>query len=770
MDKLKYEETVCRCSLIKDLRMLPFGDLTQIGEKGVNLSGGQKQRVQLARALYQDADIYLLDDPFSSVDVHTATSLFNEYVMISLAEKTVLFVTHQVEFLQSFNSIQLMCDGGIKLSGSYKELLATSKDFQELVESHKGVSNPIFMAYDERTNSKPAVEISGIHISRRVDKAMKHSEWDQLIKKEDREISHTGLRPYLQYLFQNKGYVHASLIAVTNLLFMSGQVAQNSWLAANVQNPNVSTLRLVMVYVTIGLGSNIFLLFRALSAVGLGLQTSESLFSHLLSTLFRAPISFFDSTPLGRLLSRVSTDLSIIDLDIPFSLAFSISATLNAYGNLGVLVFVTWQVLLVAVPVLLLSAKLQRYYLIFAKELMRINGTTKSLIANHLGESISGASVIRAFGQEDRFFAKMLELIDNNASPCFHNFAATEWLTLHLKIMSVAILSSSAFAIALLPQGTFTSGVVGMVLSYGLSFNMLLVFSVQSQCSLANQIVCVERLSQYMNVASEAPDIIEDNRPPDDWPSMGTIELVDLKIKYSRDAPLVLHGITCTFRGGDKIGIVGRTGSGKTTLINAFFRLVEPSGGKIIIDGQDITKIGLHDLRSRIGLIPQDPTLFHGSIRYNLDPLGQFTDEQLWEAIGKCHLREIVHEKKQGLDSLIVEEGSNWSMGQRQLFCLCRALLRRNRILVLDEATASIDNATDAIVQRTIRAEFRDSTVVTVAHRIPTVMDCDMVLAISDGEVVEYEQPWKLMEREGSLFRELVREYWSLSPGRKLTT
>ncbi|XP_051213383.1 ABC transporter C family member 10 isoform X2 [Lolium perenne] len=522
MDMQRYEEALHRCSLIKDLEMLPSGDLTQIGEKGVNLSGGQKQRVQLARALYQDADVYLLDDPFSSVDVHTATSLFNDYVIGGLARKTVVLITHKVEFLPAFDSIQLMCDGEIKLAGSYKELLSTSKEFRELVHAHKdgaNFSNVMSMANDERTNGKPTAKISCIHISSREDEAMKHSEEDQLMKREDEEIGYTSLGPYLQYLFQNKGYVYASLVAVTNLLFISGQVAQNSWLAANVQNPHVSTLRLATVYVAIGAGSIIFLLLRALAAVGLGLQTSESLFSNLLTTLFRAPISFFDSTPRGRLLSRVSSDLSIIDLDIPFSFAFSISATMNAYGNLGVLVFATWQVLLVSVPVLLLAAKLQRLYLTFAKEMMMINGTTKSLIANHLGESISGASVIRAFGQEDRFFAKMLELVDNNASPCFHNFAATEWLTLRLEIMSAAILSSSAFAIALLPQGTFTAGTVGMVLSYGLSLNMLLVFSVQSQCSLANQIVSVERFSQYMNAAKEAPDIIEDNRPPDCWPA-----------------------------------------------------------------------------------------------------------------------------------------------------------------------------------------------------------------------------------------------------------
>uniref|UniRef100_A0A0D3HVQ6 Uncharacterized protein n=1 Tax=Oryza barthii TaxID=65489 RepID=A0A0D3HVQ6_9ORYZ len=640
MDKPRYEETLKFCSLVHDLEILPFGDLTQIGERGANLSGGQKQRIQLARALYHDADIYLLDDPFSSVDAHTATSLFNEYVMGALSEKTVLLVTHQVEFLHAFDSVLLMSQGQIMHAASYQELLLSSREFQNLVNAHKDIVNfPNDNMVDYNGDKSPfkreiAVVLDGGKES------IKNAEFDQLIRREEREIGGTGLKPYLMYLGQNKGYIYAILVAIANIAFTSGQLAQNSWLAANIQNP-----------------------------VDLGLQTSRSLFSQLLTALFRAPMSFFHSTPIGRILSR-------------------------------------------------------RYYLASSKELMRINGTTKSLVANHLAESISGAVTVRAFKQEGRFFARFLELIDNNASPSIHCFAATEWLTQRLEIMATAILSSSAFIITLLPQGTLSPGVAGMVLSYGLSLNMLFLFSIQNQCSLANQIISVERISQYMDI-----------------------------VKYTQDASPVLKGVSCTFQGGDKIGIVGRTGSGKTTLINAIFRLVKPSGGKITIDGQDITTMGLHDLRSRIGLIPQDPILFNGSIRYNLDPHGHFSDKQIWE-VGKCQLDEVINEK-QGLDSLVVERGSNWSMGQRQLLCLGRALLRRSRILILDEATASMDNATDAVIQKTVRTEFKDSTIITIAHRIPTVMDCTRVLVVNDGEMVEYEEPQKLMQTEGSFFKEL---------------
>ncbi|CAA3016437.1 ABC transporter C family member 10-like [Olea europaea subsp. europaea] len=758
LDSQRYQDTLERCSLVKDLQLLPYGDLTEIGERGVNLSGGQKQRIQLARALYQDAQIYLLDDPFSAVDAHTATSLFKGYVMEALAGKTVLLVTHQVDFLPAFDSVLLMADGEILHAAPYPQLLATSQEFRDLVNAHKETAGSERLS--GLTSSKGQETSREIHKTFS-DKKPKAAGGDQLIKLEERDVGDTGFKPYILYLNQNKGFLFFSVAALSHLIFVIGQILQNSWMAANVDDPNVSTLKLIVVYLLIGITSTLFLLSRSLCTVVLGMQSSKSLFSQLLSSLFRAPMSFYDSTPLGRILSRVSVDLSIVDLDVPFNLIFTLGSTTNAYANLAVLAVVTWQVLFVSIPMVFLAIRLQRYYFSSAKELMRINGTTKSFVANHLAESVSGAVTIRAFKEEERFFAKNLQLTDTNASPFFHYFAANEWLIQRLEILSATVLASSALCMVLLPPGTFSSGFIGMALSYGLSLNMSLVFSIQNQCLLANYIISVERLNQYMHIPSEAPEVIEENRPPINWPSKGKVEIHDLQIRYRPDTPLVLRGISCTFEGGHKIGIVGRTGSGKTTLIGALFRLVEPAGGKIVVDGVDISTIGLHDLRSRFAIIPQDPTLFNGTVRYNLDPLGQHTDQEIWEVLGKCQLRDAVQEKEEGLDSPVVEDGLNWSMGQRQLFCLGRALLRRSKILVLDEATASIDNATDSILQKTIRTEFADCTVITVAHRIPTVMDCTMVLAISDGKLVEYDEPAKLMKREDSLFGRLVNEYWS---------
>ncbi|KAL9237370.1 hypothetical protein vseg_011927 [Gypsophila vaccaria] len=758
MDELRYQETLQKCSLVKDLELLPYGDMTEIGERGVNLSGGQKQRIQLARALYRDADIYLLDDPFSAVDAHTATNLFSEYVMEALSGKTVLLVTHQVDFLPAFQCCLLMSDGQILQAGNYTELLASNSDFSDLVNAHKKTAGTERLA-EVGTVGRETYPERKTKMTR--DKQPDASDGDQLIKQEERNVGDTGFKAYLMYLKTEKSYLYLLSAVILQLIFVMGQIAQNYWMASNVDNPQINPPKLIAVYLCIGICSTLFIPFRSLAMFTIGMNSSKSLFSQLLNSLFRVPMSFYESTPLGRILSRVTSDLNIIDLDVAYSIQGFVLPTIVACANLGLLASITPRVLVIYIPIIYMILWLQRYYIATAKELMRIQGTTKSQVVNHLAESIAGAMTIRAFEEEDRFFAKNFNLVDRNSSPFLHSYAATEWLIQRVETLNAIVLSSVALCMVLLPPMSISSGLIGMALAYGLSLNGTVVFALQNQCILANNIVSVERLNQYMHLPSEAPEVIEHSRPPRNWPTVGKVEIRDLQIRYREGAPLVLRGISCTFEGGDKIGIVGRTGSGKTTLIGALFRLVEPVQGSIIVDGVDISLIGLHDLRSRFGTIPQDPTLFNGTVRFNLDPLFQHTDEELWEVLSKCQLNESVRERTQGLDSSVVEDGSNWSMGQRQLFCLGRALLRRSRVLMLDEATASVDNATDMILQKTIRTEFSDCTVITVAHRIPTVMDCSKVLAISDGELVEYDEPMKLIKKEGSLFGQLVNEYWS---------
>ncbi|KAB2616742.1 ABC transporter C family member 10-like [Pyrus ussuriensis x Pyrus communis] len=703
MDRVRYQDTLEKCSLVKDLEMLPFRDLTQIGERGVNLSGGQKQCIQLARALYQNADVYLLDDPFSAVDAHTATSLFNEYVMGALLEKTVLLVTHQ-----------LMSSGKILREVPYQELLASCKEFQDLVNAH-----------NDTANSERQAE----HASTR-----KHKASIKEIEKLETDKKREKSEPYIQYLKQGRGFFYFSLSLFFHVMFIVGQFIQVFWLASNLQDNRVSRFKLFVVYSGVMCVMILSVLFRSLSLVDLGCGASKSIFDTLLNSLFRAPMLFYDSTPVGRILSRVSTDMNIIDLEVAFKFLTAVGGTLNMYSILLVLVYRTWPIMFLIAPTIYATILFQNYYFASAKELMQMNGTMKSALASHLAESIAGALTIGAFGEEDRFWSKNLDLIDANASVDFHNFSANEWLIERLELLCAIVLSASALFIILIQFDSSSSGLIGMTLSYGLPLNAFLVMSVQFQGLLANSIISVEMVEQYMHIPSEAPEVKEENRPARTWPTVGKVEICNLKLRYTPDSPLVLRGISCTIEGGNKIGIVGRTGSGKTTLISVLFRLVEPSDGKVIVDDYDISTIGLHDLRSRFGIIPQDPTLFNGSVRFNLDPLSEHTDHQIWEVLEKCQLREAIQEKVEGLDSLVVQDGTNWSMGQRQLFCLGRALLKRSQILVVDEATASMDNATDSVLQKTIRTEFADCTVITVAHRIPTVMDCTKVLTISDGK------------------------------------
>ncbi|CAL5360162.1 unnamed protein product [Camellia sinensis] len=675
LDQHRYQEVLEKCSLIKDLELLPFGDCTIIGERGVNLSGGQKQWVQLVRALYQDADVYLLDDPFSAVDAHTATSLFN-----------------------------LMSEGKIVEAATYNQLLAHSQQFQNLVNAHKDTASS-----EKHTEYAPKSKISteGIQEGINTEEQLRAPLGDQLIKKEERETGDTGLKPYIQYLNHSKGFLYLSLAAILHIIFIIGQFLQSLWLAANVQDSNVTILELILVYSLIGCGASILLLLRSYLLVALGLNTSKSIF-------FQAIDISFPSTNVLLTLRHweeysVSSDLSVVDLELAVKFSTSIGTTLNIIFIFGVLAIRTWPILIVITPVVYITILLQ---------LMRIDGTTKSSVVSHLAESIAGVVTIRAFGEEDRFFSENLQLVDANASPFFHKFSANEWLIQRLEILCAIVLSCSALAMTLFPHDGSKSGFIGMTLSYGLSMNVFLVFSIQSQCLMANSIIAVERLEQYMHIPSEAPEIIQSNRPAFNWPAIGRVEICDLK---------------------------------------------EPTEGMIVIDDLNISTIGLHDLRSHFGVIPQDPTLFSGSVRYNLDLLEEHSDQEIWEVLEKCQLQEVVQEKTEGLYSSVVQDGSNWSMGQRQLFCLGRALLKRRKILVLDEATASIDNATDSIIQKTIRTKFDECTVITVAHRIPTVMDCTMVLTISDGQLVECDEPMKLMSKEESLFGQLVKEYWSHS-------
>lgn len=779
LDSAKYEYVLQVCALTKDLELFSHGDQTEIGERGVNLSGGQKQRIQLARAIYQDADIYLLDDPFSAVDAHTGTHLFKECIVGALQNKTVVYVTHQIEFLPAADIILVLQNGSIVQAGKFDDLLQAGSKFDALIGAYSKSLESVecmesscsSMEKAERMNedTRDTVNVQSSILQQDDDADIQDQKaLTQIVQEEDRETGNVSMAVYWSLASAAYGGALVPVILLCQTVFQSLQIASNYWMAWATpfvydSHPTITSYHLLAVYIGLGAASALCILIRALLVSNVALVTAQKFFINMLRCIFQAPMSFFDSTPTGRILNRVSTDQSALDQEVTqrfAGLAFNI---IQLIGVVVVMSQVAWQVFALFIPVLGLCFWLQRYYIATARELARLVGIRRAPIIHHFGESISGAATIRGFDQESRFMDINLHLIDCYSRPLFNNFAVMEWLCLRLDLLTNCIFTFSLLLVVSLPTGAIDASIAGLAVTYALNLSVLQTLVVWNLCNLENKIISVERIQQYTCIPSEASLIVENSRPPADWPSHGTISFENLQVRYAPHMPLVLHGITCTFSGGSKIGVVGRTGSGKSTLIQVLFRIVEPVAGKVSIDEIDISKIGLHDLRSKLSIIPQDPTMFEGSLRSNLDPLEEHTDSEVWEAIEKSQLGDVIRSKDQKLDSLVTENGDNWSVGQRQLVCLGRALLKRTRILVLDEATASVDTATDRVIQDTVRTEFENCTVVTIAHRIPTVIDCDWVLLLKDGRVGECNSPARLLEDRSSLFAKLVSEYTTRS-------
>ncbi|XP_031253354.1 ABC transporter C family member 3-like [Pistacia vera] len=680
MDRERYDRVLEACSLKKDLEILSFGDQTVIGERGINLSGGQKQRIQIARALYQDADIYLFDDPFSAVDAHTGSHLFKEVLLGALSSKTVIYVTHQVEFLPAADLILVMKDGKITQAGKYTEILNTGTDFMELVGAHKQalsaldfiegghVSEKISTSKENcSTSSNGGVAKNEKHQDVQNDKADEVAEAKgQLVQEEEREKGRVGFSVYWKYITTAYGGALVPFILLAQILFQTLQIGSNYWMAwatpvSEDAKPPVGGSTLIIVYVALAIGSSFCILGRATLLVTAGYKTASILFNKMHLCIFRAPMSFFDATPSGRIINRASTDQSALDLNIPFQVGAFAFSMIQLLGIIIVMSQVAWQVFLVFIPVIATSIWYQQYYLPSARELSRLIGVCKAPVIQHFAETISGSTTIRSFDQESRFKDTNMKLMDGYSRPKFHSAAAMEWLCFRLDMLSSITFAFSLIFLISIPKGVIDPALAGLAVTYGLNLNMLQAWVIWNLCNLENKIISVERILQYTCIPSEPPLVIEESRPDRSWPSHGKVHIHDLQVRYAPHMPLVLRGLTCTFPGGMKTGIVGRTGSGKSTLIQTLFRIVEPAAGQVMIDGINISSIGLHDLRSRLSIIPQDPTMFEGTVRSNLDPLEEYTDEQIWEALDKCQLGDEVRKKEGKLDSKVTENGENWS-------------------------------------------------------------------------------------------------------------
>uniref|UniRef100_A0A669QEC3 ATP binding cassette subfamily C member 2 n=1 Tax=Phasianus colchicus TaxID=9054 RepID=A0A669QEC3_PHACC len=755
LDEARYQKVIKACALLPDLELLPAGDQTEIGEKGINLSGGQKQRVSLARAVYNDADIYILDDPLSAVDAHVGKHLF-EHVLGPkglLQKKTRILVTHSISFLPQADNIVVLVAGTVSEHGSYNTLLANRGAFAQFLNSYGSQEEDA--AEETTAGTGNATGYRG-HLRRQRGTVLTLA----LAKRSQCQLSAAPLQPghstawswrprsltvqygrgrtegsksnvkfsmYLRYL-RAVGLGFSFCVAMSYVADYVAYVGTNLWLSAwtddaeryqNETYPVQQRDLRIGVFGALGVsqGESLFLFLATILSSHGAMRASRIVHEQLLSNILRVPMSFFDTTPTGRIVNRFAKDIFTVDETIPMSFRSWLNCFMGIISTLLMIALATPFFLVVIVPLGIFYYFVLRFYISTSRQLRRLDSVTRSPIYSHFGETVSGLSVIRAYGHQQRFLQQNEKTMDINQKTVHSWIVSNRWLAIRLEFVGSLVVFFSAL-LAVISKNSLEGGIVGLSVSSALNVTQTLNWLVRVSSELETNIVAVERVHEY----TKAP-WVTDKRPPHGWPSKGEIQFVDYKVRYRPELELVLQGITCNIGSTEKIGVVGRTGAGKSSLTNCLFRVLEAAGGKIIIDGLDIATIGLHDLRQNLTIIPQDPVLFTGTLRMNLDPFDQYTDEEVWKALELAHLKPYVQELPERLQHIVSEGGENLSVGQRQLVCLARALLRKAKILILDEATAAVDLETDHLIQTTIRSAFADCTVLTIAHRLHTIMD-----------------------------------------------
>nr|CAH8871416.1 unnamed protein product [Trichobilharzia regenti] len=857
----RYQKVLHACNLIPDLEMLPNGDLTEIGDKGINLSGGQKQRVSLARACYADADVYLLDDPLSAVDAHVGLHILTHVLSRSaglLASKTCILTTHSPKALPFSDRVGLLVDGQLVELGNYRQLMhsQTSRLSAFLVtairaESENRPDSPkdivdgssvgqtedvqkasnIFLNTDSQeplsylsVHSNPTSQLrhrtqsethsidrnSNIRFSNLTSTTMSQkSERSSIAVTEKKHVSeeeqkpepHTGqlekaltgrikFQVFLTY-FKNIGLFYGLLMLIFYPANHVTSLGGNLWLAdwsndainyrkltdrllnasswigpindsqydSDIQQFYAQRNYRLSIYALLGFVQVLFAMC-SLYTLAIGhLGCVVRLHSRLLSYVLHAPATFFDLVPHGRIVNKFSQDIATLDNPLMVTLNSTLNCALTCFLTLCIACTLNAFMIIPICLLTIIYLLIQNLYVTSSRQLKRLESISLSPIFSHFSETLSGVDSIRAYKLTETYKTISSTRQDLNNSAVYASMVSQRWLAVllelvgNLVILAVAILSVSA-------QGYLSAGFSGLVITYALSLNQTLNWLVRMFSELETNIVCVERIHEYSSIEQEAPWELDCKYLPANWPE-GRIEFVNYCTRYRPELDYALRSISFTVERGEKLGIVGRTGSGKSSLVLGLFRMLEAAEGEIRIDGFDISKLGLHDLRNRLTLIPQDPVLFSGTLRFNLDPFSHYSDDDIWKALELANLKPFIKEANNGylgLDMIISEGGSNISLGQRQLVCLARALLRHTSILVLDEATAAVDMLTDSLIQETIRKEFSSCTVLTIAHRLNTVLDYDRVLVLEEGQVKELDSPKVLLQNKNSKFYTLAKD------------
>ncbi|KAF9285512.1 hypothetical protein BGZ68_003791 [Mortierella alpina] len=797
-DPVYYQKTIDACCLQQDFDMLPSTDMTEIGERGINLSGGQKARISLARAVYARADIYLFDDPLSAVDAHVGRTIFDKVVGPNglLAGKARVFVTHQIQYLAQSTTIMMLREGKVVEQGNFEDLMAKKADLFQLVSEFSREAGKKKPSGNDETTTRESDETgsdretAASSSTRRGSmasvKTLRRSSTSSITKdaaaKQDipenhhkiiveEELKQGSVSKSFYWAYAQACSYKAVLSYILSMICSeSAQICGSLWLThwSRSYDSGESAhgpLYYIGIYATLGLVFALLTVFQSIILqVHCGIRSARVLHEKMLRSVLRSPMSFFDTVPMGRILNRFSKDQATIDEILPRT--FSGYAH-NLFGVLSILAVVTFSsptLIIIIVPFGFLYMLLQKYYLATSRELRRLDSVARSPVFAHFQETIGGISTIRAYRQQDRFIKGNEARLDQSLRAFYPTIASNRWLAFRLECLSSVIIFGAAFlsVVSLARNLSVDPGLVGLSLTYALNITQSLNWLVRQYTEVETNIVAVERLQEYVDLKPEAPEIVDDHRPPVDWPAEGRVDFVDYETRYRPGLELVLRGVNCSIRPHEKIGICGRTGAGKSSLTLSLFRIIESVKGQIFVDGIDISTLGLYDVRSRFSIIPQDPVLFAGTIRFNLDPLGTKSDMELWQALEDSYLKDYVSSLEGGLQAAVLEQGDNFSVGQRQLLCLARALLRKTSLLILDEATAAIDLETDALVQAIIRQKFVDCTILTIAHRINTVMDSDRIMVLDQGKVVEFESPLSLLSNPDSIFYSLAKESGNL--------
>lgn len=757
-----YRKVINACALTYDFDILPAGDQTEIGEKGINLSGGQKQRVSLARAIYSEAEIYLFDDPLSAVDSHVGKHIFDRVLGPTglLTGKTRFLVTHGISYLPFVDQIIVLSNGTITSAGSYKDFTNPENNYCDTFITFLNSQTTLQGESNESIGSKNSLVREDSIKADEVKTLGKNekTEVSNLINKETVETGNVGIKIYMKYI-RNIGIWFTAIIAIMMVLTQVSSIYSNIWLAKWVNDPKAEERSIrdeyLGVYGVLGFSQSVTLcLSTTLLAIG-SLRACRNFHQRLLHKILRLPMSFFDSTPIGRIINRFSRDIDTIDDDIPIALRIWILTFFIVISIFVVIVYSTPMFFMVMIPIGITYYFILVVHVSTSRQIIRLQSVTRSPIYSHFSETITGQSTIRAYGAQARFIDESTKRVDFNQKFSYMTVIANRWIGVRLETVgSLVILFAAIFAIV--GRDHISPAIVGLSISYALQITNMLNILVRTTTEMESKIVSVERIEDYATLEQEAEWVL----PKDDnsWPQEGTIQFKNYCMRYRKELEPVLYDISLKVENGEKIGIVGRTGSGKSSLTMALFRINEADSGSILIDNKSIDCVGLYALRSKITIIPQDPFLFSGTLRVNIDPFSMHTDEEIWRALENAHLKEFVTGLNNGLWFRVAEGGENLSVGQRQLLCLARALLRKPKILILDEATAAIDYETDNIIQETIREEFKDCTVLTIAHRLNTIMDSDRILVLEKGRIVEFDSPAVLLANTRSYFYKMAKK------------